>query len=204
MTDPLIVLPATISVVLADANVLYSRSLRDYLLYAAEQEIVNVRWSQAILDDVTQHLTANLPNFDQAAACHLVSLMEDTFPLAKVEPSQRDFSRLESITLPDEDDRSVIAAAIAADATIICTNNLKHFPAVVLHRFNMLAVPPDDLFTQLIYTHMAEMVAAHRAVVAAFPRATDESTLSALRRARAFKTADLMASCLGLSDTPSQ
>lgn len=201
MTDPIIILPATTNVVLADANVLYSRSLRDYLLYAAEQEIVNVHWSQAILDEVTKHLTANLPNFDQAAARRLVCLMEDTFPLAKVEPSPRDFSRLEGMTLPDEDDRVVIAAALAADATIICTNNLKHFPAVVLGRFNMLAVPPDDLFSQLIYAHMTEMVAAHRAVVAAFPRATDESTLSALRRARAFKTADLMAGCLGLVDT---
>lgn len=38
-----------IRVVLADANVLYSRVLRDYLLYAADQEIVAIAWSPQIL-----------------------------------------------------------------------------------------------------------------------------------------------------------
>lgn len=38
-----------IRVVLADANVLYSRVLRDYLLYAADQEIIAITWSPAIL-----------------------------------------------------------------------------------------------------------------------------------------------------------
>ncbi|WP_239346993.1 MULTISPECIES: hypothetical protein [unclassified Frankia] len=38
-----------IRIVLADANVLYSRVLRDYLLYAADQEIIAITWSAAIL-----------------------------------------------------------------------------------------------------------------------------------------------------------
>jgi hypothetical protein len=38
-----------VRVVLADANVLYSRVLRDYLLYAADQEIIAVTWSSLIL-----------------------------------------------------------------------------------------------------------------------------------------------------------
>jgi len=38
-----------IRVVLADANVLYSRVLRDFLLYAADQEIVAIAWSSQIL-----------------------------------------------------------------------------------------------------------------------------------------------------------
>lgn len=36
-----------IRVVLADANVLYSRVLRDYLLYAADQEICHHRLERA-------------------------------------------------------------------------------------------------------------------------------------------------------------
>lgn len=38
-----------IRVILADANVLYSRVLRDYLLYAADQEIISIAWSAEIL-----------------------------------------------------------------------------------------------------------------------------------------------------------
>jgi len=200
VTDLLVGLPATIHIVLADSNVLYSRSLRDYLLTAAEQEIINMHWSQTILDDVTRHLIADRPGFDEAAAQRLVRAMEGTFPNALVEPSEHDFSHLAGIALPHEADRSVIPAGIGVKATIICTNNLKHFPAAVLGRFGMVAMPPDELFSQLIYAHMTEMVAAHRTVVSAFPNATDESTLNALRRAGARKTAELLAGCLGLAD----
>lgn len=45
-----------IRIVLADANVLYSRVLRDYLLYAADQEIIAIAWSPEILAEVTEHL----------------------------------------------------------------------------------------------------------------------------------------------------
>ena len=45
--DALDVLGPT-TVVLADANVVYSRVLRDYLLYAADEGAVSIRWSRAI------------------------------------------------------------------------------------------------------------------------------------------------------------
>ena len=38
---------------LTDANVLYSRVLRDYLLYAMRAHLIRVVWSQAILAEVT-------------------------------------------------------------------------------------------------------------------------------------------------------
>jgi hypothetical protein len=40
-----------IRVVLADANVLYSRVLRDYLLHAAAQEVIAIAWSAQIHQD---------------------------------------------------------------------------------------------------------------------------------------------------------
>src|SRR5262249_31187127 len=57
-----------IRAVLADANVLYSRVLRDYLLYSADQEIIAITWSAAILDEATEHLMLNVTGFDRAAA----------------------------------------------------------------------------------------------------------------------------------------
>jgi len=78
-----------IRVVLADANVLYSRVLRDYLLYAADQEIVAIAWSSEILAEVTEHLIENVEGFDQAAAQRLVGAMNRAFPYAEVEPVSR-------------------------------------------------------------------------------------------------------------------
>ena len=77
-----------IRVVLADANVLYSRVLRDYLLYAADQEIIAIAWSSHILDEVTEHLMKNVEGFDHAAAQRLVSAMNRAFPYAEIEPDR--------------------------------------------------------------------------------------------------------------------
>lgn len=68
-------LPAAIRVVLADANVLYSRVLRDYLLYAADQEIIAVAWSRGILDEITKHLVTNMAGFTAQAGVRLVDAM---------------------------------------------------------------------------------------------------------------------------------
>ena len=38
----------TVRVVFADANVLYSRVLRDFLHYAADEEVIAVAWSASV------------------------------------------------------------------------------------------------------------------------------------------------------------
>lgn len=73
---------APIRVVLADANVLYSRVLRDYLLYAATQGVLEIRWSAAILAEVVEHLVENIAGFDAEAGARLVSAMNGAFPAA--------------------------------------------------------------------------------------------------------------------------
>jgi predicted nucleic acid-binding protein len=52
----------TISVVLSDANVLFSRTLRDYVLYAADEGTIEVHWSRQILAEMSRNLSlAQLP-----------------------------------------------------------------------------------------------------------------------------------------------
>ena len=48
---------------------------------------------------------------------------------------------IDSLTLPDPDDRHVLAAAIRAGASVIVTYNLKDFPAATLAQFDI-----EDLF----------------------------------------------------------
>jgi len=186
-----------INIVLADANVLYSRVLRDYLLCAAEQNLVNVVWSQSILNDVTEHLILNLPAFTRQSATALANALDRTFPNAIVEPTPADYARLETFELPDEDDRAVIAAAIAAEADIVCTNNIKHFPLPVMEHLGLVLLTPDELFVQLINTDTERMIAAHRSAITSHHQFTDQSTIASLRRAGAPATADLMATILG-------
>jgi len=95
-----------VHVVLADANVLYSRVLRDYLLYAATHRIITVNWSEAILDDLRDHMSANIPGFTRQRATHLLAKMAEAFPWAVVRPSARDFARLVGYVLPTDRDRT--------------------------------------------------------------------------------------------------
>ncbi|MDR0945747.1 MAG: PIN domain-containing protein [Bifidobacteriaceae bacterium] len=184
--------PRRARVVLADANVLYARVLRDYLLIAAEHELVEAHWSEQVLDDVLEHLILNRPTFDAAAATRLKRAMTGAFPDALVVPRSADYARLARFTLPDEDDRDVIAAALAVEATIICTNNVKHFPSNVMSELGLTVMTPDALFLRLIGDYLPVMVDVHRDAVKSLKGATDRSTLAALRRAGAPKTATVM------------
>lgn len=188
---------APIRIVLGDANVLYSRVLRDYLLYAADIEIISIRWSAAILAEVIEHLTANLPTFDAAAGQRLVAAMTTAFPDAEVDINDAARERVASLRLPDEDDRHVLAAAVAAEAEILCTDNIKDFPAEVMEAVDIQALTADDLLSLLAAEYRDEMHAVHQTVVARLSGATDESTLAALRRAGAARAAKLIRELLG-------
>lgn len=184
-------------VVLADANVLYSRVLRDYLLYAADQELIAITWSSQILAEVTEHLMKNVQGFDQAAAERLIAAMNRAFPYAEVVPDEEHWRTLYDVPLPDEDDRHVLAAALAVEATVLCTSNTKDFPADVVEALGVEVLTPDQLLGRLVVECGPQMLTVHRIAVASLKGATDESTVAALRRAGAPTTAGLIARLLG-------
>ncbi|MCL2455511.1 MAG: PIN domain-containing protein [Micrococcales bacterium] len=179
---------------LADANVLYSRVLRDYLLYSVRARLISVTWSQSILDEVTKHLMQNRPGFTQESADRLARAMNTTFPYAQHDPGDAELQVLAELDLPDADDRHVIAAALAADALFICTHNTKDFPPAALIGLGLTAITPDDLLCQLISEHRASMLWVHHASVESLPGATDRSTLRALHKAGAPRASDLVKS----------
>lgn len=189
-----------VSVVLADANVLYSRVLRDYLLYAAAEQLISIRWSQRILDEFAKHLIANIAGFDREQAQRLFEGMNAAFPDALVAPVSGHYQRLKSLHMPDPDDRHVVAAAVAAEADILCTSNTKHFPGLVMDRVGVIRLTPDELLAGLLRAHPEEMLRVHRTSVERLKGATDESTLAALRRAGAARRPTSWRTC---SDTSS-
>src|SRR5262249_27249287 len=56
---------------------------------------------------------------------------------------------IDSLVLPDPNDRHVLAAAIRANAQVIVTCNLKDFPGETLSRLDIEAQHPDDFFISL-------------------------------------------------------
>lgn len=57
---------------------------------------------------------------------------------------------IDSIVLPDKDDRHVFAAAITASAELIVTWNIRDFPADALSNNGIRAQTPDDFVSELI------------------------------------------------------
>ena len=137
-------------VVLADANVLYGRTVRDYLLYGHAARVIDVRWSETILGEVHDNLAENHGERNPNAAIvadRLIELLERHFPEAMVEVGPRDLAAFDAVTLPDPDDRHVLAAALAAEADIICTDDKTGFPAAAaaIAGVQVLTPGPDSL-----------------------------------------------------------
>jgi hypothetical protein len=137
-----------------------------------------------------------VPSFTEESGKRLVSAMNAAFPYAEVEPTLEHYQRLRAYSLPDEDDRHVLAAAVAAEATVLCTANTKDFPESVTASLGVETMTPDALPCLLITEFETRMLAAHAAAVASLRGATDGSTIRALRRAGAPAAAALMAGLL--------
>ena len=69
---------------------------------------------------------------------------------------------ISSLTLPDLNDRHVLAAAIHCGAALIITLNLSDFPATILELFDMQAIHPDEFIVRLWDEHPAAVLEAAR------------------------------------------
>ena len=58
---------------------------------------------------------------------------------------------IEALTLPDPDDRHVLAAAIRSGAGVIVTSNLADFPRETLARYGIEAQHPDEFIVHLLH-----------------------------------------------------
>ena len=118
---------------LLDANVLYPAPTRDLLMQLAVSDVYKAKWSadihrewiDALLRNGTTRERAKLERTRDA----VVTGYEALIP---------------ALTLPDPNDRHVLAAAITGRCDVIVTNNLKHFPDDALAPFGLEAQHPDE------------------------------------------------------------
>lgn len=129
-----------------DACVLYPFHLRNILIQCAFDGLVEARWTDDIHDEWMRNLAANTPALPIERLIATRDRMKAVLPEADVTNYR---PLVESLNLPDPDDRHVLAAAIAGNASVIVTWNLKDFPAPDLVPYSVTSQSPDDFLTDL-------------------------------------------------------
>ena len=105
-------------VALLDANVLYPAPIRDLLLQLAGAGHYRARWSDDIHEEWIRNVLADRPDLNWAQLTRTRELMDRHIRDARVEQYH---DLIAGLTLPDLNDRHVLAAAIAGGATSSCT-----------------------------------------------------------------------------------
>lgn len=179
-----------------DTNVLYSRILRDFFLYADSFNLIKAHWSERTLMELSEALQTNLPAFDDDAKGRLLLALHQYYPDALVTEDRTVEREIIELGLPDIDDAHVIAAALSSESSLICTSNLSDFPAEVLDRYSVTAMSPDALLLHLLIDHPMEFAQVVEQIKVVNPSFTSESIAISLKRAGAVQTARALAKTL--------
>lgn len=129
-------------------------------------ETIHAEWMRNVLTDNPEIAPAQLERtrqlMDQISEECLVTGYEQHIP---------------TLTLPDPDDRHVLAAAIEARASVIVTFNLSDFPASVLKTHGVRALHPDKYLVALLEEATELFLIAvkdHRASLKRPPKTVEE------------------------------
>lgn len=134
-------------VVIYDACVLYPAPLRDMLLRLARAGLVRARWTDRIIEECFRSILAKRPDLNPAAISRTRALINQSVPDCLVTGYE---GLVDNLTLPDPNDRHVLAAAIRAGAQAIVTFNLADFPEDRLAPYDLEALHPDDFVMSAI------------------------------------------------------
>ncbi|WEF25537.1 PIN domain-containing protein [Paracoccus sp. S3-43] len=164
-----------------DANVLFPTVLREILTDLAGAGLYTPLWSPRILAE-WRAAAARLGGDQDAVAGAEIALLRDRFPQAELPD---DGSRAIDLDFPDPADRHVAETALAGDASLIVTANLRDFPQGLMAGLGLRAIHPDAFLLDL---HAADPGAVASAVGAARDKAAamggDMTVAQMLKRSR--------------------
>jgi predicted nucleic acid-binding protein len=126
--------------VVLDACVLYPAPLRDLLMRLSVTDLFKARWTDQIHEEWIQALLRKGVHTEEQLT-RVKDLMDAHVRDAKIINYE---GLIDGLSLPDPDDRHVLAAAIRSNADAIITYNLKDFPKEILEKYSIEAIHPDD------------------------------------------------------------
>jgi len=135
-----------------DACVIFPASLRDTLLRAADANLYTLQLTDDILEEVCRNLV-NKRCMPDAKAEKLAHVIKEKFTEGFITTHKQ---LITSMPI-NEKDRHVLAAAVASEAQIIVTQNLKDFPAYILNRFDVKAQSSDEFLAHLFSLDSTQM-----------------------------------------------
>jgi hypothetical protein len=166
-----------------DACVLYPAFLRDLLIRVAihgrARDGLRAKWTGRIHREWMRAVRRQRPDVLLGDLMRVRRLMDQHVRGCRVRYYERWERRL---SLPDPNDRHVLAAAVACVADVIVTFNLTDFPEEILRPFAMAAVSPDTFLVQLLDTSFVVSAAAEHRASLRRPAMSAAEYLDALRR----------------------
>ncbi|MBC8757002.1 PIN domain-containing protein [Kordia sp. YSTF-M3] len=143
-----------------DTNIIYPIEIRDLLFWFAHYDLFTVKWSKHIFDEWESVMKRK--DISEAEIKKRTNFASLAFPDALVTNYE---SLIESLSLPDEKDCHVLAAAIKTNANVIVTHNLKDFPKPYLATFGLVAKSADDFIADIIDLNHSKAIEAFRKLV---------------------------------------
>jgi predicted nucleic acid-binding protein len=166
-----------------DACVLYPAPLRDLLMYLTGSDLFQARWTVEIHEEWMRSLLENRPDLRREnleRTRHQMDAYVDDCLVTGYE------SLIDTLQLPDMNDRHVLAAAIKAKASVIVTFNIKDFPRTVLEPFQIQTITTDEFVMRLFdedYHEVLKLIKRQRENMAR-PSLTVEQYLAMLEQQR--------------------
>jgi hypothetical protein len=142
-----------------DASVLYPVSLRHLLMRLALASLFQPQWSAHVHEEWIRSVLRDNPHIPAMRLWALRDAMDQRIDDAVVTGYEH---LVETLTLPDPDDRHVLAAAITGGATVILTRNLRDFPPSALKPHGITAWHPDPFIRRFLDVDPESVIGALR------------------------------------------
>jgi predicted nucleic acid-binding protein len=145
--------------VVYDACVLYPAPLRDLLMWLALAGLFRARWTDEIHTEWMENVLRDRPDLSRERLERTRKLMDSHVRDCLVSGYR---GLIDAPSLPDPDDRHVLAAAIHCRAELIVTFDLRHFPHDALAPHRVEAIHPDRFVAGLLARSPTAVYSAFR------------------------------------------
>lgn len=129
-----------------DSNVFFRTRLTSLILFMAQSGHFRARWSDDVHREWIAAALAKRPDLTEHDLIRRRNMMDSAVQDCKATGYE---ALIPNLTLPDPDDRHILAAAIRSSASVIVTFNEKHFPESALSPFGLHTRRPDQFLLDL-------------------------------------------------------